>query len=90
MKVIHFVAAIDRSLGGVSIYMQLLAKELGKIVDLHVVTHGSSNPVKIENATVHYIDSSLFANTHVISMKSSGFVDTSGPSTTTAKGPGSG
>ncbi len=60
MKVIHFVAAIDRSLGGVSIYMQLLAKELGKIVDLHVVTHGSSNPVKIENATVHYIDSSLF------------------------------
>ncbi len=59
MKVIHFVAAIDRSLGGVSIYMQLLAKELGKLVDLHVVTHGSSNPVKIENATVHYVDSSL-------------------------------
>lgn len=59
MKVIHFVAAIDRSQGGVSIYMQLLAKELGKLVDLHVVTRGSPNPVKIENATVHYIDSSL-------------------------------
>ncbi len=59
MTVIHYIPSIDIASGGTAAYMQLLAKELGKLVDLHVVTHGSSNPVKIENATVHYVDSSL-------------------------------
>lgn len=55
MKVIHFVAAIDRSLGGVSIYMQLLAKELGKLVDLLVVTRQTVDPLKLENCRVRFL-----------------------------------
>ena len=54
MKVIHFVTAIDRSLGGVSMYMQLLAKELGKLVDLLVVTRKTGNPLRLENCRVAY------------------------------------
>lgn len=55
LKVIHFITAIDRSLGGVSIYMQLLAKELGKLVDLTVVTRPTSNPLHLENCNVIYL-----------------------------------
>lgn len=40
-------------------YMQLLAKELGKLVELHVVTCRSENELPIENATLHYIDGRL-------------------------------
>ena len=55
MKVIHFVTAIDRSLGGVSMYMQLLAKDLGKLVDLLVVTRKTGNPLRLENCRVAYL-----------------------------------
>lgn len=55
MKVIHFVTAIDRSLGGVSMYMQLLTKELGKYVELIVVTWPTQNPLPLENCKVIYI-----------------------------------
>lgn len=55
MKVIHFVAAIDRSLGGVSAYMQLLAKELGKLTDLTVATMPSPSPLPLENCRVAYL-----------------------------------
>lgn len=55
MRVLHFITSIDRASGGTSAYMQLLAKELGKLVELHVVTHRSENPLEMENCTVHYI-----------------------------------
>ena len=55
MKVVHFVTAIDRSLGGVSMYMQLLTKELGKLVDLTVVTWPTKNPLHLENCKVVFI-----------------------------------
>lgn len=55
MKVIHFVTAIDRSLGGVSMYMQLLTKELGKIVDLIVVTRPTQNPLLLGNSKIIYL-----------------------------------
>lgn len=61
MKVIHFVAAIDRSLGGVSMYMQLLAKELGRLVDLTVVTCMTENPLHLENCRVVYLPLPLCA-----------------------------
>ena len=35
--------------------MQLLANELGKLVELHIVSHVSNNPVNIGNCQVHYI-----------------------------------
>jgi len=35
--------------------MQLLAKELGRLMDLHIATHRSANPLPIENSTIHYL-----------------------------------
>lgn len=55
MRIIHYIPSIDRTSGGVGAYMQLLAKELGKLVELHVVTHESSNMLEIPNAKVHCI-----------------------------------
>ena len=39
--------------------MQLLSKELGRLVELHIATHRSANELPIENATVHYVSPSL-------------------------------
>lgn len=54
-QVVHYIPGIDRSWGGTSTYMQLLAKELGKLAEVHVITHPSNNPLPMENCTVHYI-----------------------------------
>lgn len=59
MKILHYIPSIDRSGGGTSSYMQLLAKELGKITELHIATHASEHPVLLENAEVHYIGTLL-------------------------------
>lgn len=40
--------------------MQLLSKELGKLVELHVATHRTENMLRLENCTVHYIDKQLW------------------------------
>lgn len=52
LKILHYIPSIDRKSGGVGIYMQLLAKELGKLCDLYIVTSASDNPLHIENAKV--------------------------------------
>ncbi len=55
MKILHYIPSIDRTSGGVGAYMQLLTVELGKLVDLHVVTHREENPLELENCKVHFI-----------------------------------
>ena len=55
MKVIHYIPSIDRASGGTTAYMQLLAEKLGQLVELHVVSHGSANPVELGNCQVNYI-----------------------------------
>lgn len=55
MTILHYIPSIDRTSGGVGAYMQLLTVELGKLVELHVVTHSEANPLMLENCTVHYI-----------------------------------
>ena len=55
MKVIHYIPTIDRAWGGTTAYMQLLAEKLGQLVELHVVSHESANPVELGNCHVHYI-----------------------------------
>ena len=55
MIILHYIPSIDRSSGGVGAYMQLLAKELGKLCKLHIVTHLSDNMLEIENAHLHFI-----------------------------------
>lgn len=55
MRILHYIPSIDRASGGVGAYMQLLTKELGKLVDLHVVTHRSDNELSLEDCQLHYI-----------------------------------
>ena len=57
MILIHYIPSLDRASGGTAAYMQLLAKELGKLVELHVVSHTSNNPMKMENCEVHNVAS---------------------------------
>lgn len=59
MKIIHYIPSIDRSSGGVGTYMQLLAQELGKLVELHVVTHRSSHMLEMPRAQLHFIAGGL-------------------------------
>jgi len=53
MKIIHYTPSLDRTWGGTATYMQLLAKELGLLVELHVVSHPSDNPLTMKNCQVH-------------------------------------
>jgi glycosyltransferase involved in cell wall biosynthesis len=55
MKILHYIPSIDHSSGGTTTYIQLIAKELGKSTDLHIVTHRSKQLVTIENAQIHYL-----------------------------------
>lgn len=59
MIILHYIPTIDSNSGGLGSYIQLISKELGKLVDLHIVTHESENPLDIENATIHFIDGKL-------------------------------
>ena len=55
MKIIHYIPSIDRTAGGTSTYMQVLAKGLGELAEVHIITHASENPLAMENCTVHYV-----------------------------------
>ena len=55
MTIIHYIPSIDRTAGGTSTYMQVLAKELGKLAEVHILTHASENPLPMENCTIHYL-----------------------------------
>ena len=55
MKVIHYIPSIDRMAGGISTYMQVLAKPLGTMAEVHIMTHASENPLPMENCKVHDI-----------------------------------
>ena len=55
MKVLHYIPSIDEKSGGVGAYMQLLARDLGKLCELHIITHHSDDELKLENCTIHYI-----------------------------------
>lgn len=59
MKVLHFIPSIDRASGGTTAYMQLLATELGKRVELHVATRKSENMVEMKNCMVHCVGGTL-------------------------------
>lgn len=56
MKIIHYIPSIDRTWGGTSTYMQVLGKELGKLAEVHIITHSSENPLPIDNCKIHIKD----------------------------------
>ena len=55
MKIIHYIPSIDRIAGGTSTYMQVLGKELGKLAEVHIITHASDNPLPICNCEIHNV-----------------------------------
>lgn len=66
MKIIHFIPSIDRTSGGTSSYIQLLANELAKEVELYIVTGVSKNPIELlHHVNVRHIPVSL-SRPHVI------------------------
>lgn len=56
MKIIHYIPSIDRIAGGTSTFMQVLGKELGKLAEVHIITHASDNPLPIDNCKIHYVE----------------------------------
>ncbi|MGM9705684.1 MAG: glycosyltransferase [Prevotella sp.] len=59
MRIFHYIPSIDRTSGGIGAYMQLLAKPLGELCELHVATMASDNELRISNCRIHYLPSVL-------------------------------
>ena len=57
MRILHYTPSLDRTWGGTAFYMQLLTKELGRLVELHVASHASMNELMMEHCTVHRLSS---------------------------------
>ena len=55
MRILHYIPSIDESSGGVGAYMQLLTRDLGKLCELHVVTHRSERMLDLDNCELHFI-----------------------------------
>lgn len=55
MRILHYIPSIDEKSGGVGAYMQLLTRDLGKLCELHVLTHKGDNERVLENCKVHYM-----------------------------------
>ena len=60
MKTIHYIPSIDRSCGGTTEYVRLLAEKLGLQSEMHVVTHRSLYPVEMEQCCVHFVHKNIF------------------------------
>ena len=69
MKVLHFISSIDRNLGGTTAYLQLLANELGKSIEIMVVAGDHRHdPIEIDNATVKLIDIKMASSLNVLGL----------------------
>ena len=60
MKVLHYIPSLAISTGGVAAYISVLSAELGKLVELHIVTSDEGRTeVETPNAVVHRIRTGL-------------------------------
>lgn len=59
MKVIHFIAGIDKTGGGTTEYMRLLSSELKNHIELIVVTGISGHPIVINGVNVKFFKTSV-------------------------------
>ena len=59
MKVIHFIAGIDKREGGTAEYMRLLGSELKNHVKIIVATGISSNPIDIAGVKIKFFKTSV-------------------------------
>ena len=55
MKILHYIPSIGKSSGGVGAYMQLLARDLGRSCELHVLTHKENDELALDNCQLHYM-----------------------------------
>ena len=56
MVILHYIPSLAASAGGVAAYLAVLSLELGKLVDLHIVTHDEGElEVETHNAVIHRI-----------------------------------
>jgi len=60
MKVVHFVAGIDKKEGGTSEYMRLLGLELKNHIEIIVATGMSANPIDIKGVRIRFFKTSVF------------------------------
>lgn len=60
MKIIHYIPSIDRSCGGTTEYLRLLADKLGQQAEIHVVTHESQHPVVMEYCQTHFVHKNIW------------------------------
>jgi hypothetical protein len=59
MKVIHFIAGIDKKEGGTSEYMRLLGLELKNHIEIIVATGVSPNPIDIAGVKIKFFETSV-------------------------------
>lgn len=59
MKIIHFIAGIDKKEGGTSEYMRLLGTELKNHIEIIVATGVSDNPINIEGIRIKFFQTSV-------------------------------
>ena len=59
MKVIHFIASIDKSGGGTTEYIRLLSKSLKDDISLIIATGVSKDPMDIEGVFIKFFDTSI-------------------------------
>ncbi|MBN7816356.1 glycosyltransferase [Algoriphagus pacificus] len=60
MKVIHFIASIDKNDGGTTAYIQLLSSAISSKIELIIATGKTANPVQIPNVKVVFFEFSLW------------------------------
>lgn len=59
MKVIHFIAHIDKSDGGTAEYMRLLSSELKNHIELIIATGFSEHPIVIKGVPIHFFNTNI-------------------------------
>jgi glycosyltransferase involved in cell wall biosynthesis len=59
MKVIHFIAGIDKTEGGTTEYMRLLSSELKNHIELVVATRISSYPIEMNGVRIKFFNTSI-------------------------------
>ncbi|TDO97071.1 glycosyltransferase [Flavobacterium sp. 245] len=60
MKVIHYIASIDKSGGGTTEYMRLLSNALKEGTSLTIATGISKDPIKIDGVSISFFDNNIF------------------------------
>ncbi len=60
MKVIHFIASVDKGGGGTTEYMRLLSKALKDDITLIIATGVSEEPITIDGVAIKFFNTSMF------------------------------